>query len=223
MSHLETRRATRVFLCPIAKTNYMLLCVWSIALTKLPSKAEHRRWSRSNIPVMAVLEKLAWASVEVVFAILLVLRLLTLFSFHLFVIIYGSLAYMVVSYAIFPMILATLYCLYLIQLTVHVLGFVFGLIILLGIEAIPQGLAKSPPQSAEKKSDSADSAPRTQNIANEEPEPSTPLGSQEWLEPFRKRYINSRSWNTWCPRRGDVASLCHRTVYAEETHISYLN
>ncbi len=172
---------------------------------------------------MAFVEQAVSASVGVVFAILLVLRLLTIFSLHLFVIIYGSLAYMLLSYAIFPMILAALYCLHVLQLTVHVLGFVSGFTILMGIEVIPQGLAKSPPQSVEKEYDNADSAPSPRDIVNEKPEPSTPLGSDDWLEPFRKRYINSRSWDTWCSRRRDVPSLCHRTFYAEETHISYVD
>ncbi len=84
----------------------MLLCVPSIALTKLPSKAERGRLSRSYIPLMAFLEQLGWAIVEVVFAMLVVLRLLTLFSLNLFVIPRGSLTCMVFSYAVFPNILA---------------------------------------------------------------------------------------------------------------------
>lgn len=45
-----------------------------------------------------------------------------------------------------------------------------------------------------------------------------------WLEPFRrKQQISSRGWEHWAPRRPSITSLCHRTVYADEVHISYID
>lgn len=40
----------------------------------------------------------------------------------------------------------------------------------------------------------------------------------------KSRQLNSRDWNTWVPagRTSEaLTSLCHRTLYAEETHVSY--